>query len=83
MFWYFYGPNNYPNLRASLYAHKSEIMPEMANCCCIWAEDTQPPFSSFDRVQIHLRILVRDKLFSTLQPISHNRYVANLSRLYS
>lgn len=61
-------------LDAILYLSKSQIRPKIEHCCDICARATQLSLSSLDRVQRRLRVVVGDKLFSTLQPSLLYRY---------
>lgn len=51
----------------------------MKYCCNIWAGMNNTHFSAFSDFKW---FYLADKLFSTLQPVSHRRNVATLSQLY-
>ena len=65
-----------------VYLYKSQIRPRMEYCSHIWAGSSKHSLSSLDRIQYHIRGLVGEELFSSLQSLSHRRNVASLALLY-
>ena len=54
----------------------------MEYCCHIWAGASACHLSMVDRVQKRVINLAGEELGSSLQPLSHHRYVANLCLFY-
>ena len=65
-----------------MYLYKSQIRPRMEYCSHIWAGSSKTILSTLDRVQRRMRGLGGEKLFASLQSLSHLRNVASLSHLY-
>lgn len=69
-------------LREAPYLYKRQISPKVEYFFFyIWAGAAQSPLSVVDIIPKYFRVLLGDKLFSTLQHLSHRQDVASLPLL--